>query len=141
MARALLEAKANIEAVNNMGGTALMLSAQNGHEQVCSHCPQTVTDVSYGSDVTNHEQVARNLLEANANIEAQTNKGSTALILSAENGHDQVNAYPDLIPDFFDQPPRTCQTFQTLQVMSRSPATCSRRELNLRRKSRLGRQP
>ena len=50
--RALLEAKANIEAKANSGKTSLMLSAENGHEQVCSHRPQTVTDVSGFLDVT-----------------------------------------------------------------------------------------
>ena len=44
------------------------------------------------TDVTNDEQVARHLLEANANIEAQTAKGSTSLILSAQNGHADVRA-------------------------------------------------
>ena len=34
----------------------------------------------------------RHLLEANANIDHQNNSGSTALILSAQNRHDQVCA-------------------------------------------------
>ena len=36
VARALLEAKANIEAAIPSGHTSLMLSAQHGHEQVCA---------------------------------------------------------------------------------------------------------
>ena len=52
-------------------------------------CPRTVSDVT---DVTNHEQVARALLEAKADIEAVSNRGGTALMLSAQNGHEQVCA-------------------------------------------------
>ena len=35
VARALIEAKADLEKVNKDSFTALMLSAQNGHAQVC----------------------------------------------------------------------------------------------------------
>ena len=38
----------------------------------------------------NHEQVVLLLLEAKANIEAQQNEGWTALMYSAQNGHEQV---------------------------------------------------
>ena len=54
-------------AQNNKGWIALMLAAQNGHEQV-----------------------ARVLLEAGAVVIAQTNDGTTALMLAAHNGHEQV---------------------------------------------------
>ena len=37
VARILIEANANIEAVNNQCGTAIMASAAAGHEQVYSH--------------------------------------------------------------------------------------------------------
>ena len=39
------------------------------------------------------EQVARTLIEAKADLEKQTAKGSTALILAAQNGHVQVRTY------------------------------------------------
>ena len=45
------------------------------------------------TDVTNDEQVARNLLEAGANIEAALPSGHTSLMLSAQNGHADVRAY------------------------------------------------
>ena len=53
----------------NAGWTALMLAAQNGHEQV-----------------------ARVLLEAGAVVGAQENDdaGLTALMHAAENGHEQI---------------------------------------------------
>ena len=37
VARALLEANANIEAVNNHGFTSLMKAAQTSHELVCAY--------------------------------------------------------------------------------------------------------
>ena len=45
------------------------------------------------TDVTNHEQVARHLLKAKANIEAKQNQGFTSLMLSSQNGHTDVCAY------------------------------------------------
>ena len=39
-----------------------------------------------------HDQVARALIEAKANLEAQQNEGWTALMYSAQNGHDQVRS-------------------------------------------------
>jgi ankyrin repeat protein len=65
----LLEAGggAVVSAQNNAGVTALMLAAQNGHEQV-----------------------ARDLLKAGAAVGAQNNAGFTALMIAAQNGHEQV---------------------------------------------------
>ena len=48
-----------------------------------------VTDVT---DVSNLEQVARHLLEANVNIEAVNNEGWTAIMYCAKNGHVEVHA-------------------------------------------------
>ena len=45
------------------------------------------------TDVSNLEQVARYLLEANANIEAKDNEGWTAIMSCAQNGHTDVCAY------------------------------------------------
>ncbi len=50
-------------------------------------------DVSYVSDVSdvkNHEQVVHALIEAKANVEAALPSGHTSLMLSAQNGHEQV---------------------------------------------------
>ena len=48
-------------------------------------------------DVTNHEQVARHLLEAGAKVDAQNNKGWTAIMYCAQNDHADVRAYPLVI--------------------------------------------
>ena len=64
-ARALIEAKANLEAQQNGGWTALMYACQNGHDPC-----------------------ARALIENGANLEAQQNGGWTALMLACQNGHD-----------------------------------------------------
>ena len=96
VARALIKNGANLEAQMNSGHTALMLSAQNGHEQVRSSEVEKQIVVSeffaclhtYSSH--HLEQVARALIEAKADLEKQTAKGSTALILAAQNGHEQV---------------------------------------------------
>ena len=45
------------------------------------------------ADVSNHEQVTRHLLEAKANIEAKENKGWTAIMFCAQNGHVDVRTY------------------------------------------------
>ena len=50
------------------------------------------------TDVTNHEQVTRHLLEAKANIEAQSAKGNTSLIFASQKGHTDVRRL--LIGDF-----------------------------------------
>ena len=68
VARALIEAKADIEAVMNAGGNALMLACQNGHDYVF-----------------------RELLKAGANLESKNKDGFTALMLSCQNGHLEVS--------------------------------------------------
>ena len=50
------------------------------------------------TDVTNHEQVVRHLLEANANIEAVQNQGFTSIMLASQGGHADVRRL--LIGDF-----------------------------------------
>ena len=51
-----------------------------------------MTNVPDVSDVSNLEQVARHLLEANANIEAVNNEGCTAIMYCAQYGHTEVRA-------------------------------------------------
>ena len=67
VARAMIEARAEVDKVGPQGFTALMLSASNGHD-LC----------------------ARAMIEAGANLEAQQNAGFTALMLASQNGHEQV---------------------------------------------------
>ena len=45
------------------------------------------------TDVTNHEQVTRALLEANANIEHALPDGFNSLHFACQNGHTDVLAY------------------------------------------------
>ena len=49
-----------------------------------------IPDATDVTDVTNHEQVTRHLLKANANIEVQNTEGGTALMFAAQNGHENV---------------------------------------------------
>ena len=65
--RALLENDAKADATEEDGFTALMFSAQNGHD-LC----------------------ARALLENGGDLEKQQNQGYTALMIAAQNGHEQV---------------------------------------------------
>ena len=44
------------------------------------------------TNVTNHEQVTRHLLEAKANIEAKQNEGWTAIMFASSDGHADVRA-------------------------------------------------
>ena len=62
-----------------------------------------MTNVPDVTDVSNLEQVARHLLEANANIEAVNNDGFTAIMISAQNGHADVCAYR-LVIAFINNP-------------------------------------
>ena len=65
--KAWLADGANPNAANNIGGTALMMAAQNGYAEV-----------------------AKILLDNRANPNAATNKRSTALTFAAEEGHSEV---------------------------------------------------
>ena len=51
-----------------------------------AHASPTAAD----PDPTHLEQVALELIKANANVEAQQNEGITALMLSCQNGHLEV---------------------------------------------------
>ena len=61
----MIEAKANLEATQNEGWTALMYAAQNGHD-LC----------------------ARELLKAGAVVDARQPDGETSLTLSCRGGHE-----------------------------------------------------
>ena len=49
-----------------------------------------ITDVI---DVSNHEQVARHLLEAKADVNKANAKGFVALMHASQHGHADVSAY------------------------------------------------
>ena len=59
------------------------------HDLITDFCDKH-SQTFHISDITNHEQVARALLEAKANIEAVQNQGFTSLMLSAQHGYEQV---------------------------------------------------
>ena len=42
--------------------------------------------------IPHHEQVARELLKAGANLDAQEKQGGTALIAACQNGHTEVGS-------------------------------------------------
>ena len=77
--------------------TMLMKACDNGHEQV-SVIMLTIIDFSQKRNVSlyshicshHHEQVARALIKAGADIEKPNNNGWTPLMKACSNGHEQV---------------------------------------------------
>jgi ankyrin repeat protein len=65
--RALLDAKADVNAKAGNGATALMLAARAGNQEI-----------------------VRALLDARADVNAKDNVGATALILASLKGHQEV---------------------------------------------------
>ena len=99
--RALLENAADVNAVqkNELKWTALMFAAQNGHDRVRSSqvehvvsCGQLLCAHVHTSSSHHLEQVVRALLENGGDLEKQQNQGFTALMLAAQNGHEQVRS-------------------------------------------------
>ena len=132
------------------GPTALMLAAQNGHEQVARALIEAGAQINAAANngftalmlscQNGHEQVARALLENGAAVNSQENEGWTALMWAAQNGHDQVRCsqseYVDLAAD-------SCYVLDFTPslhtVLSRSPGHCSRMEqLSIHRTTRAG---
>ena len=76
-----------------------MYSAQNGHDQVRSSqldyvdsCMTVLCAQFHTFSSHRLEQVARALIEAKADLEKQQEGGFSALMLSAQNGHEQVRS-------------------------------------------------
>ena len=85
--------------MNKDSFTALMISALCGHDQVCfrpcehvDSCRQSLCAQIHTYSSHHLEQVARALLENGAAVNSQANNGFTALMLAAQNGHDQVHS-------------------------------------------------
>jgi ankyrin repeat protein len=98
--RQLLEAGADIEAVNMHGASPLRTAAHNGHGKVVRQLLEAGADIeavnTHRSNALTlaaqlgHVEVVRLLLEAGAYIEAVTNHGSNALLYAASAGHMEV---------------------------------------------------
>ena len=74
-----------------------MAASFNGNEQVSSGLTFSVSSIDRTQHAHIHvfcshhnEQVARELLKAKCNVDAAASNGVTALMLSAQNGHEQV---------------------------------------------------
>ena len=98
--RLLLEAKADVEAKDNYGQTALYCAAQDGHEEVVRLLLEAKADIEAKNNDgwtalhwavwDGHKEVVRLLLEAKADVEAKDNDGWTALHKAAWHGHEDV---------------------------------------------------
>ena len=95
--RALLEAKAAVDATDEAGWTALMYAAQNGHEQARSSqfeyvdsCKPLLRTQFHTYSSHHLDQVVRALLENGAAVDQTEEDDWTALMFAAQNGHEQV---------------------------------------------------
>jgi hypothetical protein len=96
----LLEAKADVEAKDNDGQTALHWAARSSHEVMVRLLLEAKANVEAKDNNgqtalhlaarNGHEAVVRLLLEAKADVEAKGNYGQTALHLAAQHGHEAV---------------------------------------------------
>ena len=94
-------AKANLEATDKEASTALMVAAENGHEECALQLIKAKANLEAATHkggftalmfaVENgHEECALQLIKAKANLEAATHKGGfTALMIAAEKGHEE----------------------------------------------------
>ena len=97
VAEKLLEAKANIEATNQYGSTALTLAAESGHSEtvklLLEHKANVEAANKYGSTALihaayqGHSSAAELLLKQKANIEGANKNGETALRCATGKGH------------------------------------------------------
>ena len=96
----MLAAKADVNAKNNVGYTALMIASQNGHLEVVqallaakadanAKMADNVTALIYASQ-NGHLEVVRALLAAEADVNAQAANGRTALIQASQDDHLEV---------------------------------------------------
>jgi ankyrin repeat protein len=98
--RALLDAKADINAKMNNGVTALILASNNGHADVVRALLDAKADVNakmnnsgtalMAASANGHADVVRVLLDAKADVNAKMKDGTTALMIASERGHTDV---------------------------------------------------
>ena len=80
--------------MQNEGFTALMLSSQNGHDPVyASRLKHLHLLPNPDKPFQNHEQCTRALIEAKADLEKVNKDSFTALMISAQLGHEPVRAF------------------------------------------------
>jgi serine/threonine-protein phosphatase 6 regulatory ankyrin repeat subunit B len=98
--KAFLDAKADVNARQANGSTALMLAALGGHQEVVRALLDAKADVNAHQNagitalcmasINGHQEVARALIAAGANVNAKADKGVTALMLAAKTGRLEV---------------------------------------------------
>ena len=109
----------NVTAVDPKAGpgwTALLYASQNGHADVRAYSfddsiHHMLHDITEVTDVTNHEQVVRLLLENSADANHENKKHVTALNMACEKGHEacaqlllRAGARHDVADDWGDSP-------------------------------------
>ena len=100
--RFLIEAGADIKAVNRLGNTALLLASENGHTEVVRLLIEAGADVGFEggnwktalllASENGHTEVVRLLIEKGG-VDAHAvshSRRETALLLASENGHTEV---------------------------------------------------
>ncbi|CAE7565976.1 Ank1 [Symbiodinium sp. CCMP2456] len=100
----LLDARANVDERTADGATALMVAAQNGHENLLSlllaACPTATVNLEDSTGLTalyfaaqnGHAGIVRMLLKAGASTEVCSHDGATPLFKAAQNGHQKAVA-------------------------------------------------
>lgn len=93
-ARLLINAKANVNLQNNGGASALLLASTFGHTEIVRMLIANA-DINFGNSLilaskNNHISITILLINANANIDLQTDKGSTALFLASKYGNTEI---------------------------------------------------
>jgi len=98
--KALLDARAQIDARNALGETALMIGAINGHLEIVKQLlarqarvnPEGWTPLMYAA-VKGDVNISRLLLEHGALINATAENGFTALMMAAREGHRDLVSF------------------------------------------------
>jgi ankyrin repeat protein len=97
IAKMLIERGADVNAANRLGGTALLLAAQEGHADVVEALLQAGADVNKADEnglaplcVAASASIATMLIERGADVNAANRFGSTALLIAGRKGRADV---------------------------------------------------